>query len=88
MDRTLLIVAMSEPGLYEFLAHEFSSETGVDVVLDRRVCERRAATGFSNQERRRSDRRRNALVIAALRVNGYAVVHRTASPTGCVTCNP
>src|SRR5262245_23415211 len=47
----LYIVARSNPGLYEFLSHEFTGPQATKVVLDRR--EGRRAEGRGSEERRR-----------------------------------
>lgn len=71
--RQLLIVSRTEPGRYEYLQYVFDSETG-EVILDRRLVERRHHREASvSAERRRSDRRQRD-VTADLRVFGWALV--------------
>ena len=74
----LFIVSRLEPNLYDYLAHEFSSEDDVRVILDRRLGERRAQAGngggAQQVERRQGDRRRQAHVAHQLSSLGYAFV--------------
>ena len=70
--RQLLIVSRTEPGRYEYLQYVFDSETG-EVILDRRLVERRHREAPVSAERRRSDRRQRD-VTADLRVFGWALV--------------
>ena len=56
MDRLLVIVSRAEPQRYENFVRLFSGEP-VDVILDRRVGERRVHHLSSLCERRRGDRR-------------------------------
>jgi hypothetical protein len=70
--RQLLIVSRAEPERYEYLRYVFDSETG-EVILDRRVLERRRRRAPVPAERRRSDRRQRD-VSADLRVFGWALV--------------
>ena len=55
----LFIVARERPDLYEFLLREFSDAPEVDVVLDRRLGERRGRHDPCGVERRREERRRD-----------------------------
>ena len=70
--RQLLIVSSTEPARYEYLQYVFDSETG-EVILDRRLVERRHREAPVSAERRRSDRRQRD-VTADLRVFGWALV--------------
>jgi hypothetical protein len=70
--RQLLIVSRAEPERYEYLRYVFDSETG-EVILDRRVLERRRRRAPVPADRRRSDRRQRD-VSADLRVFGWALV--------------
>jgi CRP-like cAMP-binding protein len=57
MVRNLLIVSRDRPELYEQLKRDFAEDQEVEVILDRRLEERRKLGGAQNPERRRSDRR-------------------------------
>lgn len=70
--RQLLIVSRTEPERYEYLQYVFDSETG-EVILDRRLQERRHREAPVSADRRRSNRRQRD-VSADLRVFGWALV--------------
>jgi hypothetical protein len=70
--RLLLIVSRTEPGRFTYLKHVFASDT-VDVILDRRVGERRQALARASIERRRGDRRERDLT-KDLQSFGWALV--------------
>ena len=74
MARLLLIVSPTEPARYTYLKHVFGSET-VDVILDRRVEERRQLVKRVVPERRRGDRRERDLT-KDLQTFGWALVRR------------
>jgi len=71
----LFIVARSEPELYGYLARQFAGEHDVQVIVDRRVGERRSARrGEADVERRQRDRRARLQVAQELSSLGYAFV--------------
>ena len=72
--RLLLIVSPTEPARYTYLKHVFGSETA-DVILDRRVEERRQLVKRVVPERRRGDRRERDLT-KDLQTFGWALVRR------------
>ena len=72
--RLLLIVSATEPARYTYLKHIFGSETA-DVILDRRVEERRQLVKRVVPERRRGDRRERDLT-KDLQTFGWALVRR------------
>jgi hypothetical protein len=78
MDRHFFIVARGEVGLCNYLQRGFSSEEGVQVILDRRSGrDRRIAlhpAGAIAEDRRSADRRTRAFVAAQLRSLGYAML--------------
>jgi len=76
--RLLLIVSRTEPARYTYLKHVFGNES-VDVILDRRVGERRQRWQRAAAERRRGDRRERD-VTKELQAFGWALVRRWASP--------
>jgi ribosomal protein S18 acetylase RimI-like enzyme len=74
--KLLYVVARDRPWLYERLRHEFAHAADIEVVLDRRVGERRrAARPLGVAERRQADRRQRK-VEALLRQHGCALVPR------------
>lgn len=72
----LFIVARGESHLYETLRREFADEPSVEIVLDRRVGERRRSQVPPPVERRRGERRWHAEAEDYLRSLGWAVVRR------------
>jgi hypothetical protein len=74
--RHLFIVSRDHPWLYAHLLERFHDDPNVDVILDRRRGERRAAgsTASPRQERRRGDRRRAVLPDDDLRVRSHYIV--------------
>lgn len=74
--RHLLIVARSEPTVYEYVKRTFAGEDSVEVIMDRRLGERRRASASAAVERRRADRRSAPPIHDRLRSPGWAVVHR------------
>lgn len=55
--RDLYIVSTDRRDLYELFRKQFADDPNVEVILDRRKGERRAARGATPEERRRADRR-------------------------------
>ncbi len=77
----LFIVTRDDPALYERLRHEFTDERGVEIVVDRRLRERRRLEHPQPEDRRKGDRRARAEVDAHLRAVGWAIV-RKGEPAG------
>ena len=76
MVHLLLIVSRTEPGHYTYLRRVFGG-AAVDVILDRRMAERRQRLEEAAPDRRREFRRQRD-ISKDLQVSGWAVV-RTAS---------
>ena len=74
--RHLFIVSRQQPELYSYLSREFSAETEVTVIVDRRQRERRAGVNGegASENRRQSDRRHQAELDGQLSTLGYAFV--------------
>jgi hypothetical protein len=70
----LLIVSRSEPSRFTYLEHVFANET-VDVILDRRVEERRRRHARLAAERRHEDRRQRD-IAKDLRRDGWSLLRR------------
>jgi len=68
--RPLIIVPRNRSDLFVTLRRSF----GDDVIVDRRVGDRRTATGGHDPERRREERRRRADVEAELRAGKWIAV--------------
>ncbi|PYN39126.1 MAG: hypothetical protein DMD98_01810 [Candidatus Rokuibacteriota bacterium] len=83
-DRHLFIISRDQPGLWEYLRREFSSEANVEVVLDRRRGrdrrsggERRAVPRVAEaglSDRRALERRMRAFADTQLRSVGYVML--------------
>jgi hypothetical protein len=76
MTRQLLIVSRSQQERYAYLRYVFDSETG-DVILDRRVRDRRGRQEPAPAERRRAERRQRD-VTSDLQAFGWALVRYEA----------
>jgi hypothetical protein len=72
MTRQLLIVSRSQQERYAYLRYVFDSEPG-DVILDRRVRDRRGGKEPAPAERRRAERRQRD-VTSDLQAFGWALV--------------
>jgi hypothetical protein len=73
----LFIVSRHQGDLYQYLSREFSSESDVHVILDRRQGERRALRErrvLPRGERRRTERRGQSEIGRQLNTLGYAFV--------------
>lgn len=76
VPRHLFIVSRQQPDLFSYLAHEFSAEPEVTVILDRRQGERRApqARAATRANRRQTERRLKVEFVRQLATLGYAFV--------------
>ena len=72
VTRQLLIVSRSQQERYAYLRYVFDSETG-EVILDRRVKDRRSHQEAVAAERRRGERRQRD-VTPDLQAFGWALV--------------
>ena len=72
----LLIVSRSQPERYDYLQYVFDSSTG-EVILDRRVRDRRSRQEPAPIERRGEERRQRD-VSAELELYGWALVRYEA----------
>jgi hypothetical protein len=76
MTRQILIVSRSQQERYAYLRYVFDSETG-DVILDRRVRDRRGRQEPAPAERRLAERRQRD-VTSDLQAFGWALVRYEA----------
>ena len=74
MARLLIIVSRTNPAQHTYLKHVFGSQTE-DVILDRRVGERRERLARAVPERRRIERRQRD-ISQDLQLSGWALVRR------------
>jgi hypothetical protein len=72
--RHLLVVARHRRELYEEIKRAFAGHETVQVILDRRVSERRQRKGTSVISRRRHDRRSRSTIDEQLRTIGWSLV--------------
>jgi hypothetical protein len=77
VTRQLLIISRSQRERYAYLQYVFDSETG-EVILDRRVQNRRSRQEPVLTERRREERRQRG-VAADLEAFGWALVRYEAN---------
>src|SRR5215475_13173182 len=75
----LVVVPQTRPDLYEPLKRSFNGDTKVQVILDRRLNDRRVAFGPHAPERRGSDRRRRSRLDADLKAGSWVAVPVPAS---------
>ena len=77
-EGVLVVVGRDQAELYQYFRWGFARAAGVEVVLDRRLGERRdRATGdVLAPERRQGDRRRPAGSPAELRARGFVITRR------------
>ena len=74
MGRTLFIVSRQHPDLYAYLRERFASDTAVEVILDRRLGQRRQRAAQIATERRQADRRTRPEVEAELKTRSHAII--------------
>jgi hypothetical protein len=74
MGRTLFVVSRRHPDLYHYLRERFASDAAVEVILDRRIAERRQRQTPRATERRQADRRRRPEVELELQVRSHAII--------------
>ena len=74
MGRNVFIVSRRHPDLYEYLRERFASDDAVEVILDRRVAQRRRSQATFTTERRRGERRRRPEVEIELQTRSHAII--------------
>ena len=74
MGRTVYVVARDHPELYAYLCERFASDAAVQVVLDRRVSQRRQVDIPHTPERRRRDRRTHPEADLELETRSHAII--------------
>jgi hypothetical protein len=86
--RLLFIVGSKRPDFYESLRRTFRGDDTVQIVLDRRRGDRRAARRPTRRgvgsEQRGTDRREQLEIQRQLRARGYAVVGVPSSDVGAL----
>ena len=79
MDPLLFIVRRDQSDMYDYLSEAVRRDERVQVILDRRLAERRRVTTPTRDERRRGRNRRHQQVGGELDRLGLAVVRRNAA---------
>ena len=74
MSEDILVVARTQPSLYEYLCQDFAEDPDVRVVMDRRRGERRRSGEAWLAERRRKERRTQPAIDDKLQSIGFAIV--------------
>jgi hypothetical protein len=82
LPRLLFIVSTRRADLYAKLMVALGSEPSVEVLLDRRLGQRRSVAAAAPSERRRADRRRREAIDAEIRDRGWAVVKVSSDRRG------
>jgi hypothetical protein len=62
----LIVVALKDRSLYEYLSRGFAAVEGVQVILERRQSERRGSARAVSWERRQADRRQPRGVVHSI----------------------
>lgn len=74
MDRLVFVVRRERAKLHDSLQNALGEEDGVDVVLDRRLGNRRQRDVDPMQERRRWDRRTRPFADTEVAVRGWTII--------------
>jgi len=74
MARQLVIVARGHPDLYSYLRERFAGRAQAEVLLDRRVGQRRGEHVPVPSDRRQQDRRARPGVDTMLRSRSHVIV--------------
>jgi hypothetical protein len=81
MARLVFIVSRQRPELFNYLRREFAGNDDVDVIVDRRIADRRLREAPADMiERRRTDRRQDH-VDDRLQSMGWAIIWRHEGTT-------
>ncbi len=74
MARRFVIVSREHPDLYVYLRDRLAADRDVEMILDRRLGERRGEQRPSHPQRRRRDRRSRPEVDADLRLRSHVII--------------
>lgn len=74
MGRNLFVVSRRHPDLFQYLRERFSSDSAVEVILDRRVAQRRQYQAPHDTERRRAERRQRPEIEIELQTRSHAII--------------
>ena len=76
MVQYLLIVARNQPDLWRYLKANFVGDEKVEVILDRRLGERRQRAHPHELERRKGERRRQPSLDKDLTYRSFVIVRQ------------
>lgn len=74
MARHLFIVSRHHIRMHAYLQERFQGDEKVELILDRRMAQRRSSAGAYAEERRRSDRRARPELDIELRARSHVIV--------------
>jgi hypothetical protein len=77
MGKYVFVISPRFPELYADVAHDFRDDPAIEVIVDRRIAERRTATvspPFGQRDRRHRDRRINPFSHSDLTILGCVLV--------------
>jgi hypothetical protein len=74
MPRYLFVVSRGHPEMYVQLLERFAGDKNVEVIMDRRMRERRRQRAAGLPQRDRADRRHHPEVDAELQRRSHAIV--------------
>lgn len=72
--RLMFVVSRNAMNLYHYLSAAFVDEASVEIVLDRRLADRRRQCAAIEIERRRADRRGRPDLARELSLYGWGIV--------------
>lgn len=74
MARHLFIVSRHHIRMHAYLQERFQGDDKVELILDRRMAQRRSSVSGHDDERRRSDRRARPELDIELRARSHVIV--------------
>ncbi|HEV8617420.1 MAG TPA: hypothetical protein VGU22_18155 [Methylomirabilota bacterium] len=74
MTQRLVVVSRQHPDLYVYLRDRFAAEANVEVILDRRLAERRRERVATESEQRYLERRQRQDADLQLRLRSHVIV--------------
>ena len=78
MDPLLFIVSRDQRDLHDYLTKEFRRDEQIQIILDRRLAERRRRAEAKPRDQRLAARRRSVAVQEQVKSVGFAVVRRAS----------
>jgi hypothetical protein len=78
LDPLLFIVSRDQRDVHDYLTKEFRRDEQIQIILDRRLAERRRRAESKPCDQRLSARRRSVAVQEQVRSVGFAVIRRAS----------